>query len=211
MTAKYLAFEGIDGSGKTKQLSLLYNYLTAQNYSVLLTREFGSEHDSACVKIRDFALNSLHNIDEYAGQFMFAACSSQHNEKVIKPNLDKYDFILSDRSVESNLAYCAAIEGFSREFAHQLFFSDSRRINPDHIIFLNTDPDLCWQRLSRRTQEKFTDGGVDRIEDKGKDFQKRVYTEYQHRIKYSTNYIVINSTTLTIDETHQTIRAQLGL
>lgn len=207
--AQYIAFEGIDGSGKTKQIDLLVKYLEQNGYSVLLTREFGSLHNEACVHMRDFALNSKHNIDELAGQFMFAACSSQHSERVIAPSLSKYDFIVSDRSIESNLAYCTSI-GIDREFAHTLFFLDKRRIHPHKIVYLNVDPEISWRRVTRRTQEKFTDGGSDRIEDKGLEFQKRVHAEYALRQKENPRYIVVNSQE-TIEHTHRLVLESLGL
>ncbi len=202
----YIAFEGIDGSGKTKQLSLLEDYLTRNNYSVLVTKEFGSPHNFACEKLREFALNSAYGFDELAGQFMFAACSTQHSERVISPQIDKYDFILSDRSVESNLAYCGALD--HREFAHQLFFSDKRRIYPEKIIYLDVDPETSWPRISAREQEQF-EGGTDRIEAKGLTFQKKVRDEYERRITENPHYIVIDCNTLDIEQTHNVIVERL--
>ena len=86
--ATYLAIEGIDGSGKTEQLSLLVEHLRDKGYKVLVTREIGSESDKACQVIRQVYLDSTYNIDEIAGQLLFAANASQHCERVIKPNLD---------------------------------------------------------------------------------------------------------------------------
>lgn len=211
MRARYVTFEGIDGSGKTKQLSMLYEYLQRQGKKVLLTREFGSPLDPTCVKIRDFALNSLHNIDEYAAQFLFAACSAQHWNNVVRPALDQYDYILSDRGVESNLAYCFALNMFTPEFAEQLYLADPRRIRPDVVVYLNTDPELAWSRVSNRTQEKFTDGGVDRVEARGHDYQIRVHQEYKKRASENKNYLIIDSTGLAVEETHKQILQKMQL
>ena len=200
MVAKYIAFEGIDGSGKTKQVELVANYLTKKGFKILITKEFGSPHDAACVKIREFALSSSYGFDELAGQFMFAACSTQHSAKVIAPNLNKYDFILSDRSIESNLAYCAAI-GFDRNLVHTLFFLDKDRIYPDTVIYLDINPEVAWARLNARTKESFTNGGVDRIEDKGFLFQKLVREEYLRRTKENATYLTINCDNLDIEQT----------
>ena len=208
MVAKYIAFEGIDGSGKTKQVSLLTNYLIEKGFKVLVTKEFGSSHDDACVKIREFALSSSYGFDELAGQFMFAACSTQHSMKVVEPNLNKYDFILSDRSIESNLAYCTAI-GFDRSLVHTLFFLDKRRIYPDTIMYLDINPELAWTRLNRREKESFTNGGVDRIEDKGLMFQKLVIAEYQRRIVENNKYVVIDCNNLDIEQTHLKVISDL--
>ena len=208
MTAVYIAFEGIDGSGKTKQLTLLSDYLVKADNKILLTKEFGSSHDLACAKIREFALNGNYKFDELAGQFMFAACSSQHSVKVIEPNLSSYDFILSDRSVESNLAYCSAI-GFDKKLTHTLFFLDQRRTYPDIIIYLDIDPDLAWSRLNRREKEVFSEGGEDRIESKGLSFQHKVRTEYLRRIEENDRYLVIDCNLDSIDQVHKKIINQL--
>lgn len=209
MKAKYIAFEGIDGSGKTKQLELLFDYFQKQGKKVLVTREFGSEHDYACTRIRDFALNSSYNFDELAGQFMFAACSTQHSEKVILPNLEKYDYILSDRSLESNLAYCAAL-GIDRDFAHSLFFLDKRRQHPDCILYLNISPEVSAARMHARIPEQFSEPGTDRIEAKGIEFQRKVRDEYSRRIEENPRYIVISSYE-TIEDTHREIIRKLEL
>lgn len=220
MKAKYIAFEGIDGSGKTKQLSLLENYLVNQGYKVLITKEFGSLHDDACINLREFALNSKYGFDELTGQFLFAACSSQHSEKVLTPALEEYDFILSDRSIESNLAYGppALAEAYSdkftldqlRETIYNLFFLDQRRVSPDSIIYLNVDPEVTWSRIGKREQESFKDG-VDRIEDKGLQFQRLVKEEYARRLEQNKNYVAVDCNNLTIEQTHQQILKQLKL
>jgi dTMP kinase len=208
MKAKYIAFEGVDGSGKTKQLSLLVNYLNSKGAKVLVTKEFGSPHNDACVKMREFALNSSYNFDELAGQFMFAACSSQHSERVITPNLSEYDYIISDRSIESNLAYCEAI-GYDRDLVHTLFFLDKRRVHPDTVVYLNVDPELTWSRINKRDKETFTNGGVDRIEDKGLAFQRKVSAAYSRRISENSHFLVIDCTTYSIEQTHQEILKRL--
>ena len=201
MTAKYIAFEGIDGSGKTKQLSLLVSHLKNKGAKVLITKAFGSPHDPACVKMREFALNSTHNFDELAAQFMFAACLTQHSEKVITPNLGKYDFIISDRSRESSIAYCEA-SGFDHEFAKNLFLLDARVAHPDTIVYLNVDPELTWSRINKREKETFVDGGVDRIEDKGLIFQRKVRTAYLNRIEENDRFLVIDCKDYSIEQTH---------
>lgn len=209
MKARYIAFEGIDGSGKTRQISLLNEYLVSKGHSVLLTKEFGSEHNLACQELRKFALNSNYGFDEMAGQFMFAACSSQHSEQVIAPALEEYDFIISDRSIESNLAYCAALG--LKEFAHKLFFLDTRRHHPSTVVFLNVSPETTWARLNKREKEHFSDGGTDRIEDKGFQFQCKVRDEYLERIEHNPNYLVIDCNDLDIETTHKSVIDSLGV
>ena len=189
--ATYIAFEGIDGSGKTGQLSSLVEYLQEQGYKVLVTREIGSEHDKACSRIRQIYLDSTYNIDEIAGQLLFAANASQHCERVIKPNLSKYDFIVSDRSIESSLAYSIA-RNISPELTHLIHFLDKRKVFPDIVFYLDIDPEVAFERSSARAAETFEGGGVDKVEAQGLKLQQEVYRQYEQRIKDNPNYVVID-------------------
>lgn len=208
MTAKYIAFEGIDGSGKTNQMQLLVDHLKGQGFSVLITREIGSEHDKACSAIRHIYLDSTYNIDEVAGQLLFAANASQHCERVIKPNLDKYDFIISDRSIESSIAYSIA-HGISSELTNAIHLLDKRKVFPEVVIYLDVNPEIAFSRSSTREAEVFDQGGVDKVESKGIELQEKVYHEYTKRIKKNPNYIVIDCGEYSIEEIHNSIKEEL--
>lgn len=219
MTATYIAFEGIDGSGKTKQLSLLAAHLQQQDFKVLITKEFGSPHDLACEKLREFALNSVYGFDELAGQFMFAACSTQHSERVLTPAMEQYDFILSDRSIESNLAYGPQVIKPSypdlsleerRKIIHSLFFLDQRRVKPNTIVYLDVNPEVSWARVNGRAPEQFEEG-TDRIEARGLELQQGVRDEYYLRIEQNPSYVVIDCNTLDVEQTHNMIVERLGV
>ena len=200
----YVAFEGIDGSGKSKQLSLLVSYLIKTNKTVFETSELGSTHDPLCVKMRDLFLNNNHNIDELALQHILAASSIQHSEKVLKNQQDKVDYIISDRSIESNLAYGYA-STLNRDIVDLIFCTDARRIVPDLIIYLDVDPILASKRRSNRQKEAFENNGSDRIEDKSTDFQQLVREEYLKRARLNNKYIIIDTNNVSIDDTHRLI------
>lgn len=208
MKAVYIAFEGIDGSGKTKQIDLLHKHLASSGKKVLLTRELGSIHDSACSKLREVYLCSKLQMDDLAAQFLLASCSIQHSEKVIKPNLQSYDYILSDRSVESNLAYGYAL-GFEKSLINQIFLQDCRRIRPDLIVYLDIDPKIAYARSKKRALEF---DQVDRIESKGIEFQKAVREFYLERlVSFPKNSFQVNASQLSIQETHESILRGLKL
>ena len=208
MKATYIAFEGIDGSGKTKQTELLYNYLVSQGKKVLLTRELGSPHDQACNKLREFHLCSTLEMDDLAAQYLLPSCSIQHSEKVIKPNLKNYDFILSDRSLESNLAYGYAL-GFGKSLINQIFLQDKRRTFPDIIVYLDIEPEVAYARSKARKQEYTL---TDRIEGKGLEFQKMVRESYLERIPFfPKDSLTLNVSTLSIQAVHQKILEGLKL
>lgn len=199
----YIAFEGIDGCGKTKQLELLNHYLLTKNKTTLVTKEIGSPHNEACLKLRELILNANYDLDDLAAQFLLAAGSIQHSLKVLAPNIDKYDYILSDRSVESNLAYSHVVYG------KPIHLFDKRRIFPDIVIYLDIDPLIAQERILKRNPELFQNNGEDRIEKRGLDFQKQVRKNFLARANRN-EYIVIDATQ-SIQQTHFQIIERLDL
>lgn len=177
----YLCIEGTDGSGKTTLVKHLLKYFKQHNLSVLLTKEFGSTHDRFCKKARKLALSSTSNLDDKAGQVIWGSIISQHQEKVIKPNLGKYDIILSDRGPYSN--YCYGPEHSERKGFKQfiksffdLIYSDAHK--PNISIFMNIPIELATKRRLAREPEKFGKTGVDRVEAKGEAFQEKVKANF---------------------------------
>lgn len=185
----YIAFEGIDGCGKTIQLQLLEQYLKSYNQSVLTTKEIGSCHNSLCLSLRELILNNKNDCIDTASQMLLAAGSVQHAQKVLLPNLAKFDFILSDRSVESNLAYGYA-SGYSEQFLSTIFLHDER-VFPDLVFWFDIDPQLAWNRIKNRELEKFQENGKDRIEEKGLEYQYLVRKQFHKRSLEQENYITI--------------------
>jgi thymidylate kinase len=138
-------------------------------------------------------LNDSIDLDDLAGQHILAACSIQHSEKVIKKHLSENTIILSDRSVESNIAYGRAKFG---KQVDEIFLSDTRRVYPQVVLFLDIDPELSWSRLMARRKEEFSNNGTDRIEGRGLEFQKTVRQEY---LKRATEQMARSSVYLHID------------
>ena len=171
----YISIEGGDGSGKTTLIKNLMVELT-KNLQVLLTKEFGSEHNHLCQELRKIALSSTFETDEVAGQILFGAIIKQHMEKVIKPCLEDHhtDIILSDRGRDSNYAYGPA-HGVNAKVIKKFFdlvYLDCPK--PDLTIYLDVNPELAKARRDSRPAEKFDNNGVDRVEQKGIDLQIKV-------------------------------------
>jgi dTMP kinase len=176
--AFYISVEGIDGVGKSTFVKNLYNYLLSLGKKVLLTKEFGSEHNEFCKKMRATALSSEYNVDELAGQIAFAAIARQHQKKVIQPNLfsNQYDFILSDRGRDSNFAYGPEhLDPNDRHLINKLFaLAYDHAIKPDITFLLDAKSSFTKKRIAGRKAESFSNNGVDRVEQKGEEFQFRV-------------------------------------
>lgn len=203
MKTKYISIEGGDGCGKTTLVKNLVNFLQSMNKKILLTKEFGSEHDLFCKELRKIALSSEYNVDDIAGQILFAAIAKQHQEKVIKPNKKNnlYDIILSDRGIDSNFAYGPS-HGISNSLIKKIFKPTyENAILPDITFYLDIDPYLAAERRAKRTPELFNNNGVDRVEEKGIELQKKVRKNFLTLAKNNSKRIqVIKITNKTTPE-----------
>src|SRR5262249_48925812 len=104
-----IAFEGGEGSGKSTQARLLAEALAQENYTVHVTHEPGAT--IAGSKIRDRVLHHDEELPPRAEALLFAADRAHHVDTVIKPALDAGEIVITDRYVDSSLAY----QGVGRE------------------------------------------------------------------------------------------------
>ncbi len=199
MTAKYVVFEGIDGTGKSTQAKKTAQYLREQGFSVLETKEPGTQLLPITMELRNLMLNSEFDsqITNTARELLSQAIRSIHVEKLILESLDKYDYIIQDRGVLSNFAYGNACGNSIK------MISDINMINIaalkgrnnyydlyDKVILLKGDPINSLNRAANSKKE-FEQG--DALEAKGTDFMKVVGENMQ---KYST---LFNTAQISID------------
>jgi len=161
MTGIYLAFEGIEGTGKSTIVRMLAERLEAAGRRVMVVREPGGTPTGE--RIREALLHG-EDVEPWAEALLFAAQRSQLASEVIRPALAAGAYVLGDRSVYSSLAY----QGFARELGIEAV----RAVNesglggtwPNKVLWLNLDPVEGLQRQS----------DPDRIGGEGVGFQHRV-------------------------------------
>lgn len=179
MRAKVIEFSGGDGSGKTTAMTYFCDQLEAQGFKVLRTREVGTPHIAACVKLREIILDPNANLDGKTMELVFAAMRIE-NQKFYDSVADQYDFIVSDRGWLCHLAYTD--HNVSREFTHAFYegFLAEETKMPDKVYLFNVDPQVALGRRQRRG------AFVDAIEAKGVAFQELVLQSYlEHAERYS--------------------------
>lgn len=103
--AKFIAFEGIDGCGKSTQCALLSDYLTQHNIAHITTREPGGS--SLGEDVRNIFLSDDHQLDIKEEIFLLLAARHHHFTKKIAPALDNGQWVLCDRYHYSSYAYQA--------------------------------------------------------------------------------------------------------
>lgn len=190
-------FEGIDGSGKTTQISLLKEYLEKKGKSVLCLREPGST--SISEKIRETLLLSKEDILPVTEVFLFCAARAQLVATVIKPALDEGMFVICDRYMDSTIAYQGYGRGVSLDDIAQCNLMAVGEIIPTMTFILDVQPENANQRAESRIVEK------DRMEKAGNEFFHRVRTGYKQLAYDNTQRIVLLDGTASIHDIHNTI------
>jgi len=133
----FVAFEGGDGAGKSTQIRLLANVLTTAGRDVVVSREPGGTQVGA--SIRAVVLHGEH-IDARAEALLFAADRAHHVATVIRPALERGAIVLSDRFMDSSIAYQGVARALDRDQIRDLSLWASRGLLPDLTVLLDVDP-----------------------------------------------------------------------
>jgi len=186
MKGIFISFEGPDGSGKSTQIAKLTEYLESKGYSVINTREPGGTRISE--DIRKIILNpDTPEMDGMAEALLYAASRAQHVAQLIKPSVEDGKVVLSDRFMDSSIAY----QGFARELGDCVRVINEYAVagtQPDLTFFLDIDPEEGLKRTARR-------GKLDRLEREKLEFHQKVYAGYKELSKiYSSRYVIIDAT-----------------
>lgn len=163
----FLVFEGTDGSGKTTQMKMLEEYLTQRGHRVVVSHEPGGTRMGE--KIRGLLLDPDHaELCGKAEALLYAADRAQHVEEVVMPALESGAIVISDRYVDSSVAYQGIVRGLGADQVRAVNRWGTSGLMPDLVILLDVDAEKGWDRSDRR----------DRIENEGVDFQRQVQGAY---------------------------------
>ncbi len=174
---QFIVFEGIDGSGKTTQASILYERLISEDIDCLLTEEPGGTQEGKVIK--DLLLNPNYKICDKAELFLFLADRAQHIENVVKPAIDQGTIVISSRYIFSTLVYQGYARGIgSIDFLKKMNLYAADRLLPDIVFYIDVKPEDRLGVAAENSYIKSGHKGGDRIEREGLDFQKRVREGY---------------------------------
>jgi dTMP kinase len=159
-----IAFEGGEGSGKTTQARLISIWLRELGYDVVTTHEPGAT--KVGMRLRALLLDTAHTgMSPHAEALMYAADRAEHVASVIAPALDRGAIVITDRYVDSSLAYQGAGRNLPvEEIARFNWWATGGRV-PDLTVLLDMDPIAGLQRRAR---------SADRLEAEPAEFHRRV-------------------------------------
>jgi len=148
--ARFIVFEGLDGSGKTTQLKLLLGRMTEEGIPVVTTLE-PSDDNIPGLLARAVVKKSL-SLESDTLALLFAADRYQHTVKFIIPYLHDGFTVLCDRYYFSNFAY----QGGDIPLETLIHYNERcmALCRPDAVIFLDTPPEECARRLRENRHEK---------------------------------------------------------
>jgi dTMP kinase len=195
----FITLEGIDGSGKSTQAHLLVEYLKSLNYPVILTREPGGT--PLAEEIRRVILTpSREPLEPLAEILLYAASRAQHVGQLIKPALDAGKIVISERFIDSSLAYQGYALGWNLKLIEEINKIAANELQPDLTVLLDVNTERSLNRVSNRSDANKTK--VDRIESRGFSFQEKVRQGYLELAKGNPRFVVIGASQKSIKEIH---------
>lgn len=172
MVGLFLVFEGPEGSGKSTQVRLLANALEHEGYRVCQTREPGGTLIGE--RIRGLLLErTTASITPETEALLHTAARAQHVNEVIRPALARGEIVLSDRFVDSTLAYQGGGSGISIEELNAIQRLALGDVKPDRRILFDLPVEIG---LSRRRNDAVALNRIDELDDA---FHHRVRATYR--------------------------------
>ncbi|TQJ35321.1 dTMP kinase [Arthrobacter sp. SLBN-122] len=163
----FIAFEGGDGAGKSTQAARLAAALESRGYTVLRTREPGGTPVGE--KLRSLVLDHGNgDIDAHTEALIFAASRAAHASQVIRPALSRGEIVLTDRYIDSSVAYQGAGRNLGLEAVRSLNEWATSGLQPHLTVLLDVDPQLGRRR---RTAGQAAE---DRLESEADEFHTRI-------------------------------------
>lgn len=198
VTGLFVSFEGGDGSGKTTQIRLLGPWLEAAGHRVLVTFEPGDT--PLGVVVRNAVMHGDH-VDARAEALLYAADRAHHVATVVRPALERGDVVLTDRYLDSSVAYQGVGRDLGAGDVEWISLWATRGLLPHLTVLLDIDPVAA---LGRMTGER------DRLESAGDEFHRRARQAYLERAAADPGRWLVLDATLPPDELQDRIRDRIS-
>lgn len=222
MTGVFISFEGVDGVGKTTQVERLRGWLEAQGHTVVVTREPGGTALGRAIRklllhgVAEEPTNAASvsaapggsadsasvsaDIAPRAEALLFAADRAQHVAETIRPALERGEVIITDRYLDSSLAYQAGGRELTAAEIRSLSMWATNNLLPDRTYLLDMDPALSHNRLQH---------AEDRMESAGDDFQNRTRQAFLDLAAAEPDRFRVIDASQSIEQVWQAIRQDI--
>ncbi|WP_173041072.1 dTMP kinase [Phytohabitans flavus] len=182
----FVVFEGGEGAGKSTQVNALAEALRAERREVVVTREPGGTEVGQ--RIRALVLGKHSELSPRAEALLYAADRADHVATVVRPALTRGAVVVSDRYVDSSLAYQGAGRTLPVDEVSWLSSWATGGLRPDLVVLLDVPPEVGLARAARR-------GAADRLESESVSFHERVrYAFLDLAASDPKRYLVLDAT-----------------
>ncbi len=181
----FITFEGGEGTGKSTQAKILYDYFISNNVNTILTREPGGCDEAE--EIRNLLVKG--SIDKWDGlteALMHNAARREHVMRVIKPALLKNKIVICDRFTDSTIAYQGIGQGVNKKFLTYIIKEVTENIIPNITFIFDMDIKNSLKRANKRDNNN-------RYEKFDINFHKKVRNYFLSLEKIDKRYIIINA------------------
>jgi len=183
MEGKFITLEGIEGSGKSTNLSFIKQILDDNQINYIVTREPGG--GPLGPSLREILLDKSTVISPTVEMLLMMADRKDHVDNVIKPNLKKGNWVISDRYLDSTIAY----QGGGRQLDVNLINFLSAELDlptPDLTLLFDLPVNEALERAKERSE-------LDRFESEPEDFHNRIRDSYLEQASKNDRFKIVNS------------------
>lgn len=197
-----ITFEGVEGSGKTTQVELLYNYLRDKGYQVIRTREPGGS--ALGEALRKVLLQRDLNVLALSELLIFMASRAQHMEEIIMPALDRGALVLCDRFIDATYAYQGYGRGIDLGIIGTLNRLVTKGVMPNLTILLDCEASLGLKRKLVHSKQ------VDRFEKEEAAFHEQIRSGYLKLAEEDSKRFFVVNGKRAVETIHATIRDRVA-
>ncbi len=172
-SARFIAFEGGEGAGKSTQARLLAEALRGRGIEAVVTREPGGTPGAEAIRAMLLAPPGAEGWTPEAEALLFAAARADHVAHLIRPALARGAWVICDRFVDSSRAYQGGAGGLGDEAILALHAFGSNGLRPDAVILLEGSEAALAERLAARGN------AADAIEGRPADYHRAVAAAFR--------------------------------
>ena len=182
----FITFEGGEGTGKSTQAKILYDYLISNNIDTVLTREPGGCEESEAIR-QLLVKGSIDKWDSITEALLHNAARREHIKRVIQPSLFANKVVICDRFTDSTMAYQGQGQGVNQKFLTNLIKEVTENIMPDLTFIFDMDIKNSLTRANKR------DKNNNRYEKFNNDFHEKIRTYFLSLVNKDKRYILIDA------------------
>ena len=194
----FVCFEGGEGAGKSTQSRLLREWLVARGYPALLTFEPGDTRVGR--ELRRIVLDpATGDLSDRAEALLYAADKAEHVDTVVLPALAQGSVVITDRYVDSTLAYQGAGRALDPAELEEVARWATGDLRPHLTVLLDLEPSAGLGRFEAR----------DRIEGETLEFHQRVRSQFLRLAEQDPGHYLVLDARAPIDELAEAVRARV--